>query len=206
MIAAILFNTGDARFNSDHDTQIRDLIFGSGILQEANLPIRIAAGELPTFRNGGYPDAYTEAAEHAIFGHSQFIGPPLEDFRAACHSATIWCWVVRDATKPLAEKLDKFLRSDSAYLGIVEVNFGVSSHVEYFHEALPNYCRINGRHCTLIHMGPESDCEGDQAEADEVLSLGFEHVDWLDEWTGWSPGIEARTDTNGSSQSSVSLT
>lgn len=178
MIIAILFSSDDPRFDGYYGPPIRDLVFGSGILQSGNRPLRIAHGDVLVYGNSKTTADYRRIAEATYFAGA-WSTIQAERLRATYLKQTIWAWVIHNATRVLAEHLDASLRADAAYLGLLEVDFSLPQHLVLFRNSMPQWCRVHGAECTLFYsMGNED--EKDEYEAEELLKVGFNSVEWED--------------------------
>lgn len=178
MIISILFNSDDPCFDGYYGPPIRDLIFRSGVMQASNRPLKITHGDVLV-----YSHSKTSADYHRIADATYFAGTwstiQADRLRDTYFKQTIWSWVVQNATKALAHQLDSALRHDPAYLGLLEVDFSLPAHLVLFRNSMPQYCRVEGDHCTRFYsMGNED--EKDEYETEEPLKLGFATVDWED--------------------------
>ena len=175
MIIAILFDTPSEGL---YGPRIRDLIFGTGVMQKANRALRIWCGDVLV-------DSYakTRTDYHRIADATHFPGTwstiQTDRLRSTYFKSAIWSWVTQNATKSLAQQLDAVLRQDPAYLGLLEIDFSLPSHLVLFRNSMPPYCRVEGERCTRFYsMGNED--EKEEYETKELLNLGFSTVDWED--------------------------
>lgn len=178
MIIAILFNSDDPRFDGYYGPPIKDLIFGTGVLQSSNRSLKIAHGDVLVYRHSKTAAEYHRIAEATYFA-ATWSTVQAGRLRATYLKQTIWSWVIQNATRSLAEQLDTALRADAAYLGLLEVDFTLPAHLVLFRNSMPSYCRVQGTRCTLFYsMGNED--EKDEYEAEQLLKVGFTVVDWED--------------------------
>ena len=179
MIIAILFNSDDPRFDGYYGPPIRDLIFGTGVLQSSKRPLKIAHGDVLVDGHSKTAADYRRIAEATYFAGT-WSTIQADRLRATYLKQTIWSWVIQNATKALAEQLDTYLRSDPAYLGLLEIDFSLRAHLVMFRNSMPPYCRVEGARCTRFYsMGNED--EKDEYETEELLKLSFTVVDWEDQ-------------------------
>lgn len=178
MIVAILFNSGDPRFGGCYGPPIRDLVFGTKVLQESNRPLKIAHGDVGVYGYSKTTADYRRIAEATYFAGT-WSTIQADRLRATYLKQTVWAWVIQNATRALADRLDKSLRHDSAYLGLIEVDFAIPQHLVLFRNSMPQWCRVQGTRCSLFYsMGSN---EGkDKYEAQAISALGFISVDWED--------------------------
>lgn len=178
MIIAILFNSDDPRFDGYYGPPIRDLVFRSDVLQASNRPLRIAHGDVLVYGNSKTTADYRRIAEATYFAGT-WSTIQAERLRATYLEQTIWAWVIHNATRALAERLDAALRADAAYLGLLEVDFSLPQHLVLFRNSMPQWCRVHGAECTLFYsMGNED--QKDEYEAEELRKVGFNSVKWED--------------------------
>lgn len=178
MIIAILFNSDDARFNGYYGPPIRDLIFGTGILQASNRPLKIAHGDVLVYSHSRTEADYRRIAEAAYFAET-WSTVQAERLRATYLKQTIWSWVIQNVPRHLADQLDAALCQDPAYLGLLEVDFSLPAHLVLYRNSMPQYCRVEGMHCTRFYS-MENEDEKDEYETEELRKLGFTTVDWED--------------------------
>lgn len=175
MIIAILF---DARSEGFYGPRIRDLIFRTGVMQTANRVLKIWRGDVLVDSYAKTRTDYDKIADATYFPGT-WSTIHTERLRATYFKSIIWSWVIQNATKSLAQQLDAVLRQDPAYLGLLEIDFSLPSHLVLFRNSMPLYCRVEGEHCTRFYsMGNED--EKDEHETKELLNLGFSTVDWED--------------------------
>ncbi len=178
VIIAILFNSDDARFDGYYGPPIRDLIFGTRILQDSNRPLKIAHGDVLVYSYSKTEAEYQRISEAAYFSGT-WSTIQTERLRSTYFKQTIWSWVIQNATKYLAEQLDAALSADPAYLGLLEVDFSLPAHLVLFRNSMQQYCRVEGARCVRFYsMGNED--EKDEYEIEELRELGFTAVDWED--------------------------
>jgi hypothetical protein len=178
MIVATLFNSNDPRFGGYYCAPIRDLVFGTELLQSSNRPLRIAHGDVLIYGKSETTSDYRRIAEATYFAGT-WNTIQAERLRETYLKQTIWSWVIHNATRTLATGLDETLRSDVAYLGLLEVDLALSHHLVFFRNLMPQWCRVQGKECTLFYsMGNED--EKDEGEAEALQKLGFEAVKWED--------------------------
>lgn len=178
MLIAILFNSDDPRLGGYYGPPIRDLVFGTGVLQSANRHLKIAHGDVLTYSNSKDEAGHRRIAEATYFAGTWSM-LRADRLRATYFKETVYAWVIQNATKSLAERLDMALRADEAYLGLLEVDFAIPAHLVLFRNSMPHLCRVQGTHCILSYsMGNED--EKDEYLAEALLKVGFAGVDWED--------------------------
>ena len=63
MIAAILFNSDDPRFHGYYGPPIRDIVFGTGVLQLSKRHLKIAHGDVLVYSHARTEAEYCRIAE-----------------------------------------------------------------------------------------------------------------------------------------------
>jgi len=178
VIIAILFNSDDPRFDGYYGPPIRDFVFGTGVLQSSNRHLKIAHGDVLVYSHSKTSEDYRRIAEATYFAGT-WSTIQADRLRATYLKQTIWAWVIQNATRMLAERLDTALRADSAYLGLLEIDYALPQHLVLFRNSMPPYCRVQGTRCTRFYSMSNED-EKDKYEAKELLKLGFAEVVWED--------------------------
>lgn len=178
MIVAVLFNSDDPRFGGYYGPPIRDLVFGTSVLQSSRRHMKIKHGDVLI-----YGHARTRAEFEHIAEATYFNTPwsRLKDarLRATYMQQTVWAWVIQNVTRKIAEDLHEALSSDAAYLGLHAVDYSLPQHLALYRNSMPAYCRIAGDRCALFYsMGSEDD--RDEFEAQHLRTLGFGVVEWED--------------------------
>lgn len=178
MIIAILFNSDDPRFDGYYGPPIRNLVFGTDVLQSSNRHLKIAHGDVLVYSHSKTAADYRRIAEATYFaGTWNLIQADL--LRATYLKDTVWSWVIQNATRALAKRLDAALASDPAYLGLLEIDYAIPQHLVLFRNSMPPYCRVHGTRCTRFYSMGNKD-EKDEYEAKELVEQGFTEVVWED--------------------------
>lgn len=178
MIIAVLFNSDDPKFGGYYGPPIRDLIFGTSVLQSSKRHMKVKHGDVLIYSHARTQKDYEQIAETVYFGTS-WSRVNAERIRASYMRETTWAWVIQNVTHKIAEDLDAALLSESSYLGLHAIDYSHPPHLALYRNSMPAYCRIIGTHCVLPYsMGNED--EKDEFEAKELLTLGFSKVEWED--------------------------
>lgn len=178
MIIAVLFNSNDPKFNHYYGPPIRDLIFGTDVLQASGRHMKVKYGHVLIYSHARTRQEFERLAEATYFGTtwSRIDGARL---RSSYMKVTIWAWVIQNVTHKIAEDLHVALSADGSYMGLHAVDYAHPQHLVLYRNSMPEYCRVFGTQCTLFYsMGNED--EKDEFEAEELLALYFDEVEWED--------------------------
>jgi len=178
MIIAVLFNSDDPKFEGFYGPPIRDLIFGTSVLQSSKRHMKVKHGDVLIYSHARTRSDYERIAEATYFD-TIWSRVKAERIRASYMRETIWAWIIQNVTHKIAEDLDAALSSESSYLGLHAVDYSYPPHLALYRNSMPEYCRIIGTVCMLPYsMGNED--EKDEFEAGRLLTLGFTKVEWED--------------------------
>src|SRR3989344_744376 len=178
MIIAVLFNSDDPKFEGFYGPPIRDLIFGTSVLQSSKRHMKVKHGDVLIYSHARTRSDYERIAEATYFD-TIWSRVKAERIRASYMRETIWAWIIQNVTHKNAEDLDAALSSESSCLGLHAVDYSYPPHLALYRNSMPEYCRIIGTVCMLPYsMGNED--EKDEFEAGRLLTLGFTKVEWED--------------------------
>lgn len=178
MIVAFLFNSDDPRFDGYYGPPIRNLVFATGVLQASDRHLKLAQGDILLFSFAKTTAHYRELAEATYFAGT-WSTVEADKIRSTYLSQTVCVWLVQNMTRTIAERLDKALLSDDAYLGVMEVDYTLPSHWLMFRQSMVPYCRVQGHRCTRFYSMGNEDVKDDY-EVAELVKVGFTTVDWED--------------------------
>jgi hypothetical protein len=176
MIIAVLFNSDDPKFHGYYGPPIRDIIFGTSVLQRSGRDMQVRYGDVLILSHAETQPEYMQLAEDTYF-YGDWSLVKSQRLRATYLRQTIWAWVIQNVTRDIAQKLDAALSSETSYLGLHSVDYSHPPHLLLYRNSMIHYCRIRGTTCMLSYaMGEEED--KDEYEAESVLAAGFENVGW----------------------------
>lgn len=178
MIIAVLFNSDDPKFKGYYGPPIRDIIFGTGVLQSSNRHMKVKHGDVLIYSHARTHEDYERIAEATYFG-TNWSRVKVERLRTSYMRETIWAWIIQNVTHQIAEHLDAALSSESSYLGLHAVDYSYPPHLALYRNSMPECCRIIGTLCMLPYSMGNKD-EIDEFEAEHLITLGFKKVDWED--------------------------
>ncbi|MGY6119680.1 hypothetical protein ACW9YQ_07225 [Paraburkholderia strydomiana] len=108
MIIAVLFNSDDPKYDGYYGPPIRDLIFGSSVLQMSGRHLQVRYGHVLIHSHADTQIEYRRLAEQTYF-HSDWSLLKAERLRATYLKETVWAWIIENVTHEIAKKLDAAL-------------------------------------------------------------------------------------------------
>jgi hypothetical protein len=178
MIVAVLFNSDDPKFGGDYGPPIRDLVFGTRVLQNAGRQLKILQGDVLIYSHAKTQANYYRLAEGAYFADT-WSTVDAKKLRKTYLKNTICAWIIQNTTIDIAIALDNALRGESSYFGLHAVDYRIPFHLVFYRNVMPQYCRVFGETCTRFYSMGNRD-EIDKFEVDELRDLGFANVTWED--------------------------
>jgi hypothetical protein len=178
MIIAVLFNSDDPKYDGYYGPPIRDLIFGSSVLQMSGRHLQVRYGHVLIHSHADTQIEYRRLAEQTYF-HSDWSLLKAKRLRATYLKEIVWAWIIENVTREIAKELDAALSVDAAYLGLHSVDYTHPPHLLLYRKSMIHYCRIVGTSCMLSYTTGEEE-DRDECETESLLGAGFEKVDWED--------------------------
>ena len=178
MNLAMLFDYADPMFDGCYGSTIRDVIFGTGVLQNANRHMTIRCGEVRIDLRTGSEKQYRQLADE-VFSLSKWSRFEKDRVRTAYASNSVYAWVIENVTKEISLHLDTALLRVGAYIGTHTVDYSNSAHFRRYRSSMTQYCRIQGDTCTLL-IAKRLGQEPNVVELSDVQKAGFARVIWED--------------------------
>lgn len=142
---------------------VLEAILGTGAFQSAQRQMRISIGDVLTF------SAASQSADPTYEGHRELCRRVYRSdgydtlerdvMEATYNDGTVFCWVIQNADKTFAARLDGALDRSAGYLGALEVNFGNPLHLVLFRTYLPEAYRVVGRSWSIFYHVENEDPE-----------------------------------------------
>jgi hypothetical protein len=178
MIIAVLFNANDSSFGCDYGTPIQKKILSSGILQNSNRNIKVGMGDLLIRQEAKSKSEQMEAIKQTLFlMPKDFL--LIDELCHAIAESDIFACVIQNVTETIMIELHKLLKDYPPYLGSHVVDFSLNYHFAFYQYYIGEKYRIRGNICSLFF----SEMGGDEKpywHEEELLSLGFENIDFED--------------------------
>lgn len=162
MNIAFLFNSDHPSLSTSYGSSVMKNILSTGILQSEDRNMRISIGDIltypaatqsstPTFRylnelciNVYTPDSYDNLISEKLY----------ETFT----TATVFCWLFQNMTSKCANALhNKLIKSDTSYLGAMDVTFSEPLHLRFFRNSLIESYRIHKNKCSVFYVMSENE-------------------------------------------------
>ena len=174
MIISLLFNWRAYPQDLNYWHEIRDVVFGTGIVQRSGRHMKLSIGDVIVGLRAGQ-DA--DALFHAAFANSEWMlvdeGRLIEGF------PTIFGMVFENMPLALATELHEALLAHKGYLGAVSVHLEFGPHLTLYRGRLPPHYRLHGRRLRSFYsMGVQDGC--DEYDLEDMKRLGYCDVDFED--------------------------
>jgi hypothetical protein len=163
MNIAFLFNSDASKYNGFYGYPIKKKVIGTGILRASSRRMRMHIGDIVTYghvarreNNRTYGDlAALEAQVYQSNDWSVLLRKRLE---ATYAKTTKYCLLFQNMSVEVAQNLHDALKSDTAYLGAMSVDFSNPLHLVFFRNSLIELCRLEGNKCSVFYsMGENED-------------------------------------------------
>ncbi|MBS0375708.1 MAG: hypothetical protein JSR73_14105 [Proteobacteria bacterium] len=179
MHVALLFNSGDSKFQGTYGDPIRDAILSTNILQRCGRQLKVKVGDVLLASNAhSSKQSLVHLAKLTFYScrWRHLLGHKL---RSTYLRSTVYTWTIQNIDVATALRLHKSLLSDSAYLGMHEIDLSIPIHLVLYRNSLIGIYRIQGRRCHLYDSMGDVDAR-DKGEARALRKLGFTVVTWED--------------------------
>lgn len=174
MIIALLFNWRAYAHASNYWYEIRDVVFGSGVIQKSGRHMKLSIGDVMVgFRAGQDPEALYVSA----FGNSEW--QMVEEERLLDGFPTVFGMVFENMPRALAAELHQALIAHKGYLGATSIHLEFGPHLGLYRRSLILQYRLHGTRLRSVYsMGDEDGCDNYELEA--MRRLGYSDVGFED--------------------------
>lgn len=135
MNIALLFNSDDPKYNGFYGPPIRNTVFGTKIIQASNRHMKISVGDVLIYGSSKTWKEYDEITNRVYFSGTWSL--LLEShLRKTFREATVYALTFENMTKDIAQNFHDVLQTDSAYLGLMEVDYTYPPHLALFRNSM----------------------------------------------------------------------
>ncbi len=174
MKTVFLFNADAQKFGGSYGYPIMKMIVEAEILQETDRNMIISLGDVLT-----YGRLNTLQQLQSVYVPHSWDRRKIDALEAIHNKGTVYCWVIRNIPKTLAEKLHQKLFPEESYLGAIDLNYAYLPHFAFFANGLIQRCRLHNKRCSIFYTMSDKE-EAHDVAYEEVFGNAGYTVDYED--------------------------